>query len=169
LETRPVVASPAEGDRQPAMTLDDPTIAAVLNRQAAVLENVFFPAQALAALAMGDTTSVTAMRLFLARFRDEAGKAGDAVEKVLLDQLVVAHLKVGELYAHAASATNLEFKTMYGNTAARLVGCICQLASTLAVYRNSTRPRRAELEVGGRAAKGVEHGRREKTRRPTGK
>jgi hypothetical protein len=103
---------------------------------------VFFPAQVLAALGLDDTASITAARLFLARFREEAGRAADSVEKVLLDQLAVAHLKVGELYALAAGATNLDFKSMYNNAAARLLGALCQLVATLASYRSSARSRR---------------------------
>jgi hypothetical protein len=131
----------------PAPDLSDPACIAALNRQAAVLENVFFPAQVLAALGLDDKASISAARLFLARFREEAGQAGDAVEKVLLDQLIVAHLKIGELYALGAQATRLEFKQLYGNAAARLLGAVCQLVSTLAAYRASARPGRREPRV----------------------
>jgi hypothetical protein len=47
---------------------------------------------------------VTAVRFFLKRFREEAGSPQDAVEKILIDQLAVAHLKVGELYALSAES-----------------------------------------------------------------
>jgi hypothetical protein len=118
-----------------------------------VLENVLFPAQVLGSLGLGEGTSVTAVRLFLARFREEAGAAGDGIERILLDQLVVAHLKVGELYALAAGATNLEFKALYHNTAARLLTAVCQLVATIGTYRASTRPRRRTK--GRRAAPAV--------------
>jgi hypothetical protein len=131
----------------PAPGLNDPAVIAALNRQAAVLENVFFPAQVLASLKLDDKASISAARLFLARFREEAGAPQDPVEKLLLDQLVVAHLKVGELYAQAAGATKLEFKQLYGNAAARLLGGVCQLVSTLAAYRASARPGRREIRA----------------------
>jgi hypothetical protein len=95
----------------PAPSLHDPAIVAGLNQQAGVLQNVFFPAQVLTALSLEEKGSVTAVRLFLARFREDAGPPGDAVEKLLLDQLVVAHLKIGELYALAATATKLSNST----------------------------------------------------------
>jgi hypothetical protein len=53
--------------------LTDPGLISGLNRQASILGNVFFPAQVLAALSLDDTASVTAVRLFLLRFREEAG------------------------------------------------------------------------------------------------
>jgi hypothetical protein len=119
--------------------LDDPHCIAALNRQAGVIQNVCFPAQVLASLSLDGTASVSAMRLVLARFREEADSPSDPVEKLLLDQLMVAHLKVGELYAQAAATPKLEFKQLYGNAAARLLGAICQLVSTLTTYRTATR------------------------------
>src|SRR5262249_45321198 len=72
-------------------------------------------------------------------------------ERVLLDQLIVAHLKIGELYALAAETTRLEFKQLYSNAAARLLGAVCQLVSTLASYRSSRRPRRQRPRKAARA------------------
>jgi hypothetical protein len=121
--------------------LTDPAVVAGLSRQAMVLSNVFFPAQVITALSLGDQASVAAVRLFLAQFRVEAGGPRDAVEQVLLDQLIVAHLKIGELYALGAETTKLEFKQLYSNTASKLIAAVCQLVSTLASYRTSARPR----------------------------
>ena len=127
----------------PVSSLNDPAVIAAWNRQEAIVSNAYFPAQVLDSFALGDLASVTAIRLFLARFREEAGASGDAVEKVLLDQLAVAHLKVGELYALVAGASNLEFKQLYYNAAARLIGSICQLVATLTHYRTGAQaPRR---------------------------
>jgi hypothetical protein len=121
--------------------LTDPAVVAGLNRQAMVLTNVFFPSQVVSALALDDQVTVTAVRLFLGQFREEAGGPRDAVEKVLLDQLIVAHLKIGELYALGAETTKLEFKQLYSNAASRLIAAVCQLVSALVSYRSSARPR----------------------------
>src|SRR5262249_9959820 len=86
------VAPPAAvNSKKEPPALDDPDCIAALNRQAGVIQNVCFPSQALAALSLDDTASVSAMRLVLARFREEAGSPSDPVEKLLLDQLMVAH------------------------------------------------------------------------------
>jgi hypothetical protein len=122
--------------------LTDPAVIARLNRQAAVLTNVFFPSQVLAALSLEDHASVTAVRLALSRFREEAGPPQDGVEAILLDQLLVAHLKIGELHALAAQTPRLEFKQLYSNAGSRLIAAVCQLVTTLASYRSSVRPRR---------------------------
>jgi hypothetical protein len=132
-------ASPgaAESQKEPP-ALDNPDCIATLNRQASVIQNICFASQALAALSLDDTATVSAMRLVLAQFREEAGSPSDPVEKLLLDQLVVAHLKVAELYAQAAETPTLEFKQLYAGAAARLLGAICQLVTTLTTYRTGT-------------------------------
>jgi hypothetical protein len=164
----PAAVTPkAEGATPPEVILEDPAVVATLNRQAAILSNVYFPAQILASLGLEEHASVTAARLFLARFREEAGQAADSVEKVLLDQLAVAHLKIGELYALSSQSTNIEFKKMYNNAAARLLGGVCQLVATLAAYRASARPRQKQPEVeapeGGKTGAQLGTKRRKKT------
>ncbi|MCI0457348.1 MAG: hypothetical protein L0Z62_10295 [Gemmataceae bacterium] len=56
--------------------------------------------------------------------------------------LGVAHLKVGELYALAAAAPQLEFKQLVSNGAVRLLEAICRLVTTLASHRAASKPRR---------------------------
>src|SRR5262249_9170058 len=101
-----------------------------------------FAANMLAGLSLDGTAGVVGLRLFFARFREEAGGPNDPVEKLLLDQILAAHVKVAELYALAAGATNIEFVRAYQNAAARLLGMLCQLIATLSGYRASRRPRR---------------------------
>src|SRR5262249_42313548 len=96
----------------------------------------------------------TAVRLFFARFRQEAGGAEDPVERLLLDQLLAAHVKAAEMYAAGAGATNIEFVRAYQNAAARLLTGICQLVSTLTAYRASVRPRRRRGKAGRSAESG---------------
>jgi hypothetical protein len=147
----PAASSARDPGPQPTPSLTDPATVAGLHRQSMVLANVFFPAQVITALSLGEQATVTAVRLFLAQFREEAGGPRDAVEKVLLDQLIVAHLKIGELYALGAETAKLEFKQLYSNAAARLLGTVCQLVSTLASYRSSRRPRRRRPRKAARA------------------
>ena len=127
----------AETAKTPSPALNDQANWAAINRQTGILKNAFFQSQVLTSLGLDDKASVTAVRLFLVQFREEAGASNDPVEKVLLDQLIVAHLKVGELYALAAETTKLEFKQLYSGAAARLLSGICQLVSTLTSYRAS--------------------------------
>ncbi len=124
-----------------ALPLEDPAVLAALNRQAAVLANALFPTQMLHALRLDDSVSVTAVRLFLATFRRDAGEDQDAVEKLLLDQLALAHFKVGQLHAAAENAGSIDFKGMYLAAATRLLREISRTVETLVNYRASLRRR----------------------------
>src|SRR5262245_42386535 len=68
-DTPPATAGPGNRTRPLEPNLNDPAGVAIMNRQAAVIENVFFPAQALAGLSLDESASIIAMRLFLIRFR----------------------------------------------------------------------------------------------------
>jgi hypothetical protein len=140
---------PPAAPQAPAPPAPDDLEAALLQRQAAFLRQYFFAATVPAALCVENAVSVRAVDLYLQRFRAEAGGPADPVERVLLDQLAVAHLQVGEYFRRAAEEPKLEFRQLYANTAVRLLGAVCQLASTLATCRASTRPRQCRR---GRAA-----------------
>lgn len=134
---------------------NDPAVLKVLNQQASVLENVFFPLQVIKTLGIEQKASVLSVRIFLGRFREQAGFSGDAVEKLLLDELCLAHLKSGELHALAAASTTLEYKQLYLSSQSRLVGAICQLVSTLTNYRSAQRrnaPSRKKAKATRRSA-----------------
>lgn len=118
---------------------NDPAVLKALNQQASVLENAFFPLQVIKTLGIEQKASVLSVRIFLGRFRQQAGSSDDAVEKLLLDELCLAHLKSGELHALASASTNLEYKQLYLNSQSRLVGAICQLVSALTNYRTAQR------------------------------
>jgi hypothetical protein len=137
---RPPAAKP-ESSQRPARSVSDPAVVASRNKQATILENTVFPAGILAGLSLDKTATVTALRALFIRFREEAGGSRDSVEKLLLNQLLAAHMKVADLYALAAESKQLEFKALYTSAAARLLSSICQLVTTLTSYRASTRGR----------------------------
>jgi hypothetical protein len=144
--------------------IDDPAAVAALNRQVAVLTNVLFPTQMLHAWRLGDEVSVTAARLYLAAFRRDAGAADDPIERVLVDQLVLSHHKVGQLHAAAENTSNIDFKQAYMSAATRLLREICRTVQTLAFYRQSPRQRGIPLadEVASEPVQPKEKGGRRK-------
>jgi len=137
-ERAPPTQEPAATPSAPARPADDPAVAAALNQQAAVLQNAFFPNSMIGALALPEEkVAVTAVRIFLARFRRDAGEPADSVERLLLDQLAFAHLRVGQLHALAEEAPQLDFKKLYLHNAARLLAEIDKTVLTLIAYRDA--------------------------------
>jgi hypothetical protein len=84
--------------------------------------------------------------MVFARFRKRARATTDPIERILLDQLVLTNLKVAEMHAKASVAKHTDQAQVFLGAAARLLGSICQLTSTLAEYRSSRRPGQFPLE-----------------------
>jgi len=112
-----------------------------MNHQAAVVRNVYFPGQMIIALGLDGTINLIAARLFLEQFRHDAGASEDPVERLLLDQLALAHLRLGRLQAQAEQAQQLEFKKLYLDAVARLLGEVSKMALVLPEYRRRSRSR----------------------------
>jgi hypothetical protein len=134
--------------------LTDPGVISALNQQAVILENNLFASNMVAGLSLDGTAGITSVRLFFARFREAAGGPNDPIEKLLLDQILAAHIKIAELYAAGAGATNIDFVRGYQNAAARMLSGICQLVSTLTAYRASVRAHRRRGKAGRAAESG---------------
>jgi hypothetical protein len=127
-----------------------------MNKQAGVLHNTFFPLQTTLALALEDSLDHAGVRLFFAQFHQGAGDVADPLECLLLDQVVSAHLLIGQLHAAAAAAEQIEVKKLYLNAALRLRAELCHAVLTLEAYRNGVRrrrPRRTDISRGPEAPK----------------
>jgi hypothetical protein len=127
----------------------DPSLMARWNKEATILENTLFPAEALGALGLDATVGVTTLRMYFSRFREKARASADPVERILLDHLVLTNLKIAEMHAKATVAKRTEHVQVFNNGAAKLLGCLCQLTSTLVEYRSSRRPCEFPLEFNG--------------------
>jgi hypothetical protein len=110
------------------------------NIEAERLESTLYPAQVGEALGMDKITSVATTRLYLARMRARAGATADPVEKILLDNLNVANLKIAEVYGLAASTKDLVLAQKFLSAANRMLHSICELTTTLCHYRESQKP-----------------------------
>lgn len=135
---------PADAPTPSAPPRPDPAATAALNREAAILENVYFPGQLAAALGLDDTLSIMGVRLFLARFRRDVGTADDPIERQLVDQLALTHLLISRLQAQATGAEKLEFKKLYLQAAAQLLSEHRKAALDLQAYRKASRRQRRQ-------------------------
>jgi hypothetical protein len=81
---------------------------------------------------------VHACRAYLDRFVADAGGTRDPVERVLLEGLAFAHLRLADLQSNAAQAKSIEAAKAYTSAAARLLGEIRRTALSLRAYRDRT-------------------------------
>jgi len=66
---------------------------------------------------------------------EAAGNPKDPIERMMIEQLLIAHHRIGELHAEAACAENPEVATLYQVTAARLMNEFRKTSLALREYR----------------------------------
>jgi hypothetical protein len=106
-------------------------------KQAGAIDEVLFPSMLASALQMDRYFDVKGYRAFLDRIFAGAGSPTDPVEVMLLQQLVLAHLRAAQLQAHAGMAEGLEAVRLYNAAAARLLAEFRKTALALKCYREA--------------------------------
>ena len=119
--------------------LDDPAVAARVRREVAVLKDVLFQGEFLAAAGLDKEVSSLGARAHLLQFREAAGGPTDPVEQLLLDVLALARVRVARVHALAEQTTSPELIRVYLNTGCRLMSEISKTALALAVYRGQSK------------------------------
>jgi hypothetical protein len=110
------------------------------------MRETFFPALMADALRCGLFDSA-AYKIYLERFLEDAGKPADPVERMMLEQLALAHLRLGQLHGQAGHSKNLDAAKVYNSATARLWGEFRRTALALRVYRGSVPDGRREAKV----------------------
>src|SRR5262249_13198001 len=94
------------------------------------------PSMLASALGMDRYFDATGYRAYLDQIRRDAGSPTDPVEIMLLEQLVLAHLRAAQLQANAGQAEGLEAARLYNGAAARLLAEFRLTALALKAYRD---------------------------------
>jgi len=108
-----------------------------VQRQAGTIDRALFPSMLASALRLDQYFDVKGYRAFLDRIFADAGSPSDPVEVMLLEQLVLAHLRAGQLQAQAGMAEGLEAVRLYNAAAARLLAEFRKTALALKSYREA--------------------------------
>jgi hypothetical protein len=103
--------------------------------QAEVLRETLFPAMMADAIGYDNLFGSAAYKTFLDHFIKDAGSPSDPVETMLLQQLAVAHFRIGQLHIGARHATGTEAVKLYTAAASRLLGEFRRTALALRAYR----------------------------------
>ena len=89
-------------------------------------------------------------RAFLDALMADGGRPADPVEKMMLEQLALAHFRVGQLHAAAGGGQGAEAQKLLNGAAARMLGEFRRTALALAAYRGRS------SESGGASRPAVE-------------
>ncbi len=106
-----------------------------VRRKAGIIRNLAFPAAMAASVPIGKDVGGAAFKVFKDGLLREAGSPSDPVEIMLLEQLTMAHLRVGQLHAQVETAKSIEAAKVFSMAAVRLTGELRRLALALKQYR----------------------------------
>lgn len=136
---------PGRGDPSPGSTKKDKaapglnnaehSAAQVTAHQAETIRKALFPSLMAAALGLDKLFASPAYKLFLEQLIRDAGKPTDPVEVMILEQLALAHFRLGQLHGSAGRAGKAEVAKIYNAAAARLLGEFRRTALALRTYR----------------------------------
>ena len=110
-------------------------------RETNAMADTLFETQFPQAFRMETKTDSKGYWLFL-ELAVEGAEAADPIEKMLVQQIMAAHYRVGHLYMRATATKNVEHELAYEKAVARVIGGINQLVSSLATHRKSRRSHR---------------------------
>ena len=118
-----------------------PTPAQVAAHRAKVIKEGIFPAQMSSTLRLG-SIDANAFRAFLEQLFRESGSPTDPVERMLLEQIALAHFRLGELYVTAAGAAGNEAIKIMNAATARLLSEFRRTALAVSSYRAKEQQRK---------------------------
>ncbi len=112
--------------------------------QADVLREGVFPALMASALNLDKYIDAGAYRVFLGNVMRDLGEPTDPIERMLVEQLCMAHFRVAQLHAGAGQASGLEATKLLNTVAARMLGEMRRTALSLKAYRTTAAPAKSE-------------------------
>ncbi len=107
---------------------------------AEALKEGVFPAIMAAALGLGPAFDAAAYKAYLAGVLRGLGDPEDPVERMLAEQLCLAHFRAAQLHAGAGNASGLEATKLLNAAAARMLGEFRRTALCLKAYRTAGVP-----------------------------
>jgi hypothetical protein len=141
-------AAPSSAPGQPPPGLDAARHAATQRavQQAEVMRQTLFPAMMADALGYEGTFEGRAYKVYLERLLEDAGNPRDPIERMMLEQLALAHFRIGQLHVSAGHARSTEAAKIYNSGAARLLGEFRRTALALRVYKTGVPEGKAQAK-----------------------
>lgn len=115
-----------------------------------VLREGVFSALMATSLALDKFFDTSAYRVYLAGVMRDLGDPKDPIERMLIEQLCLAHFRVAQLHGAAGQANGLEGTKLLNTVAARMLGEMRRTALSLKAYRTTAAPtsrQKAQLKL----------------------
>ena len=99
------------------------------------------------ALGLDNLFESKAYKVYLERLIEDAGSPTDPIERMLLEQLALAHFRIGQFHVNAGLAEGIEAVKIYNSVAARMLGEFRRTALALRVYQADVPKGKAENKL----------------------
>ena len=129
----PAEPSPASGTRR--LTAQQQVAQANAERQADIIQDAVFAAGMAGSIPVGNGVGAGGFKIYLDRLLKEAGNPTDPLERMLVEQIALAHQRVAQLHIQAAAASTADEVKQYMSVAIRLTGELRRLALGVKQYR----------------------------------
>lgn len=129
----PVERSPATGTRR--LTAHQQAAQARAERQADIIQDAAFPASMAAAIPLSKEVGASGFKIYLDRLLKDAGNPTDPIERMMIEQLAMAHHRIAQLHVQTETADTVEGKKAYAAAAVRLTGEFRRLSLAIRQYR----------------------------------
>jgi hypothetical protein len=107
--------------------------------EADIIKEAVFPAALASAVPLGNVTGPAGWKLYRDRLLEEAGSPTDPIERMMVEQLAMAHFRIGQLHTRVAEARTVDEAKAYSAAATRLTGEFRRLALALKSYRQPSK------------------------------
>jgi hypothetical protein len=104
------------------------------SHEAELMRQILFPAMMAEALGNDAMFGSSAYRVYLERLIEDAGNPSDPVQRMMLEQLALAHFRIAQLQVQASHAKSTEGVKIYNSAASRLQGEFRRTALALHAY-----------------------------------
>lgn len=128
-------ATPAAEAPPPGLDAARHAAAQRIAHQANALREGAFPALMATAVGLDRYFDTAAYRVYLGRVLKDLGDPADPIERMLIEQLCLAHFRTAQLHAGAGQAQGAEAVKAYNAVAARMLGELRRTALALKAYR----------------------------------
>jgi len=103
--------------------------------EADIIEHAVFAASMASSITVGNDVSASGFKVYLDRLLEQAGNPTDPLERIMLQEVALAHYRIAQLHAKAAEARTVDAAKQYSVVAIRLTGELRRMFLAIKQYR----------------------------------
>lgn len=127
-------AETADNHSQQPLTADQRAALDKAQKRADIVRVAAFPAAMSLAIPIGKETGAAGFKLYLDGLLRDTGNPADPIERMIVEQLALAHHRIGQLHVQTERAKTADEAKVYAAAAVRLTGEFRRLALALRQY-----------------------------------